>query len=303
MKKFIFSLILFAIATQGFSQANVYHPVPLQNAEWRTDFFDINCYPAPFNLCSSASYYPDGDTVIDFTSYTKIYLDASIYTDGSTYHHEYIEAIRQDTFAKKIYVRSIINPYEQLLYDFNIGIGDTVSTVSIYNLVVSSIDSVLIGNDFHKRFNFFNSFSYPLYLIEGIGVNGGIGGTIYNNLGWETSEILKCFKVNNVTVLEDSSYSYTNCELFTGLNIVSDNVELKLIPNPVTLNSYLQFSKILNENTALIFYDISGTKIKEEVCTKITSIFLSEDNFRKGIYLLSIKEANQELKWKKLVIQ
>ncbi len=106
-----------------------------------------------------------GDTLIKNLHYSKYYTEQGI-TGG----------IRNDIPGKKVYLYHFDNQTENLLYDFNMKVGDTVlkdngggffpsllsapaspnSVVKIDTAWVSRIDSILMPYDglYHKRFNF-----------------------------------------------------------------------------------------------------------------------------------------------------
>lgn len=70
--------------------------------------------------------------------------------------------IRNDTSTKKVYT---IGP-DSLLYDFSLNVGDSVKLKYCSSgKVITTIDSVLVGTGYRKRFIFYNGNQ----MIEGIG--------------------------------------------------------------------------------------------------------------------------------------
>jgi hypothetical protein len=82
--------------------------------------------------------------------------------------------IREDTFAKKVYLRDFQNDSEIVLLDYNLNVGDSFviqySTAPPYKYTVHSIDSTLINMTWHRVWHFTRgSFGFWCDIIEGIG--------------------------------------------------------------------------------------------------------------------------------------
>jgi len=96
------------------------------------------------------SYTFSGDTLINNLTYHKLTTPfAKPYVGGSGYRG----AIRQDIVAKKVFFIPLREISEKVLYDFTLQVGDTVKVKPYYSPrdTVQSIDSVLVGNTFRKR--------------------------------------------------------------------------------------------------------------------------------------------------------
>lgn len=179
MKNKLLTLILIFCQIAVFGQSNIYHPIPESNAMWREYFggYQVNC--ADYQLSIS------GDTLINGINYHKLnYFGVVHYTDItgnclSGFHgpYSYDEgAFRNDSLNKKVYYWNAVDG-EQLLYDFNLNLNDKLPQTYGYRYYgggdtafVSSVDSVLVNGEYHKRFGISNSFEQNyVYLIEGIG--------------------------------------------------------------------------------------------------------------------------------------
>ena len=161
MKKL--SLIIFSLLLcfSSFGQLNYFFP-------------DSNSY---FSV-SWMKFWFEGDTTINDFKYKKVYMQSNdSIADFSRAH--YFTAIREDTIAEKVYCFNpcygILGEYdplneerELLLYDFSVNVGDTVrfctfiGTQDFYypeinELIVKSIDYVLIDNNYRKRINLIRS--------------------------------------------------------------------------------------------------------------------------------------------------
>lgn len=131
-------LILFSIFTlellKTYSQTNVYFPFPDSNAVW--------CDSAGFNQqvtisCGISSYAFNGDTVVNAKTYHKLhiigmsyYVSISHCSGGNPYppYSAYAGAIRQDIVEKKVYFLPPSATRDSLLYNFSLGVGDTLRT-------------------------------------------------------------------------------------------------------------------------------------------------------------------------------
>lgn len=204
------------------------------------------------------------------------------------------------------YNSSIIPSYntELLLYDFNVNIGDTVlyPHIDSTSILINSIDSVQINNQFRKKYNytklsqnscggFGNNSSY----VEGIG-NINLGLLSLWISFFESHEQLSCF--------EDDEIFYSNVPNCETVGIKKEKIasNLKVYPNPTSENLYLEFSDFnLNEKLTYSFFDISGKAVYSSTIEQSKPIDVS--NLKKGLYLLKINLKNKEIKSALITIQ
>ena len=86
--------------------------------------------------------------------------------------------LRQDSAQRKVFI--LINNQENILYNFNKVVGDTLKALdlstgpsAIYTYTVIAIDSVLLlDNKYHKRFRY-STYNWN-YAIEGVGGEWGL---------------------------------------------------------------------------------------------------------------------------------
>lgn len=235
MKKYLF-IILTILAFNSKGQTSVYHPMPDSAAVWN---FQDNVY------CSSVFWYTNtysitfsGDTIISNQAYHKLikpffthFSNDTNCTGGEMLG--YLGAFRQDIIDKKVFFVPPYGSLEVLLYDFNMQVGDTVKgyieQIAAQKDTVVSIDSILIGSDYRKRWNI--NQDYGISFIEGLGSTFGLieqspAGLIGNF--WSFSLI--CFQQNGQSLYPNSS---SNCQLITSSNSV-DNLsnQINIFPNP-----------------------------------------------------------------------
>lgn len=195
MKKLLL-LTLSAFSIIAKSQTSVYHPFPDSGAVW--NFSTGHWCGIEFGYDALQKYYSirvSGDTLINDTNYNKLIVPTQIYhSDGMCNMYGtwatagyYAGAIRQDIANKKVFFVDTASNLEQLLYDFNMQVGDSVkgflNPFSSFEeqRTVYAIDSILVGNSYRKRWILSNCYwesetpnDADIYFLEGIGCNGGL---------------------------------------------------------------------------------------------------------------------------------
>lgn len=235
-KGIVISVVLFVHVFKCDAQTNVYHPFADTNAVWRIDWYSGTtgmCVDI-FNFHSSFQYTLEGDTTINSMVYKKIYRSG--YTVCSPFYSTYWGGLRQDTVNKKVYFLRPGNA-DTLIYNFNAQVGDTLKLADCsgfyggdvgYSFIVSVIDSVLVGNKYHKRFTDSNvSFSS---MIEGLGSSSGL---LEGNMPYSLEQTLNliCYSHNNDFYPAGS----TSCPLLVAdvRNYSGRRSEVHIFPNPV----------------------------------------------------------------------
>jgi hypothetical protein len=182
MKRILFLCFLF-LQLLSHAQKSKYIPFPSKMISYgyiyhgRSDYEFYSVYRAEIN----------GDTIFNGIHYSKYYLaekfpdneNTNPYPNTSGTYLKFAGGIRNDLATKKVYLYSLGTNTEELLYDFDLKVGDTLfknrnygfyhsilsstsdHTIKIDTAWVSRIDSVLMPHDglYHKRFNFKASFS------------------------------------------------------------------------------------------------------------------------------------------------
>ncbi len=175
MNKFQFFLIIILIPFA--SKAQSYHPLYVDSTIYRVD------YPVGilgFCVGNAASYQYEfpGDTIINGIIYKKINKSGFIYIpqcyNGTPLGYQ--GALREDSIQRKVFLIKAGNTNEDLLYDFNLNIGDTIHSLLIDpngcgDVIIDYIDSTLINNIWCKRWQSFNLGCQPVgtLMVESIG--------------------------------------------------------------------------------------------------------------------------------------
>jgi Secretion system C-terminal sorting domain len=172
MKGILFFWLL--IFSSGFTFSQAYQPMPVDSATWRYRSLMVDDVVA----VSDFILYQNGtDTVLAGITYKKIF-SRSFNQSGPTGFNPpivsvtanaadfYYGGIREN--GKKVYFLS--GTHEQLIFDFNAAIGSYIPT-SGATVLVTSIDSILIGVNWHKRYKTTDT---TYYVVEGVGSNRGL---------------------------------------------------------------------------------------------------------------------------------
>ncbi|MHB8260294.1 MAG: T9SS type A sorting domain-containing protein [Bacteroidia bacterium] len=287
IKKLIILFIVIAgVCEKSYGQTNVYHPFPKDSAVWRVeDQSGSMCTgQAPYYsyLWELYQYTLVGDTTIGTYTYKKVYKSGYNENCGyySSYFAGYAGLMRQDTINKKVYF--LIGDTDRLFYDFSKGIGDTLRLHDVwhisttYSTVINSIDSVLVGSNYHKRFN--NGF------IEEVGARTGLMEGSNMVIFFEDSWDLVCF--NHYTDSYPSGYS---CPLLTntlGIKTLNTNTIFNIYPNPASSSLQVTFSGNI-QNTSIEIYNTIGECVHRQI-VKSSNCQINVADLAEGVYNLSI---------------
>ncbi len=305
MKKSIFILITLALTSiVGQAQTNVYHQFPDSNAQWRGEIW----YKSSTTTVTYDSYslIISGDTTIGSFVYHKLYKSGNVYTPpgppSSMYYYNniYAGAFRQDIPNRKVYLHK--SGVDNLAYDFNLNVGDTLKTcLTGYSVGVRiySIDSVLVGNQYHKAFNTGCIGTGGYYkLIEGIGSMFGAFEPIV--CPFEMGSDLYCVRIGTTTAWALSSQY--NCDLGASIpdNFIKTN-KVVIFQNPFSNETTLTFKTVLNK-VNLIIYNSAGQVVKQIKNISGQSYILNRENLEAGIYFLRVLENNNVVATEKFII-
>lgn len=244
--------------------------------------------PDPPHLLSFEYEKFRGDTIINSKVYKKLVGDFSALT-----------FIREDTTVKKVFVLyPLDDTSEQVLYDYNLKIGDTITynyqmttKVSIY---IVGTDSTVINGIEHKVWHCQIPSSYSYTIIEGIGCLYYFYFPIRNK--WEGPPQLSCFSNNATTpVLSPSIYSghvqfdnTTSCALSTE-KLTEIQSRTYIAPNPIIENSKIIFPYEIHSGN-LIVYDAIGKIILTTEIRDVKYYALGDKQFSPGLYYYRITD-------------
>lgn len=175
---------------------------------------------------------------------------------------------------------------EYLLYDFDLQIGDTFDLTLNEQVILTSIDSIQIGSNYYRKFNF-DTYTYqapPIeyYWIEGVGSSVGFY-PYFNN--FEDFLIFECFSEDSIAYIPAGSI----CG-FVGLE--EEPIGYKLYPNPT--NDFITIEAATSSPLKGLVINVYGKEVMRfEISEKSNSIDLRSLNA--GIYFIRINEETIKL--------
>lgn len=234
---------------------------------WQEEYYNMQYERSLYN------YRTDGDTIINNLSYHKLRRVGS-----RTYGYGIIPPIPWHPFSipvgfirednnKRIYHKlNSVSP-EELLYDFNIALGDTIPIPTIDFMfdraVVTAVDTVLVCSTMRKRYKLApigTVLLQDLYWTEGIGSTHGLIPR-YNS--FESGVIDVCYSDSNCM---------PPCPIILSSSLVNHQAskEANIYPNPSSKTSLLQLNnkatstkiQIIN-NLGLIVFTKTTNKQEE----------------------------------------
>ena len=299
MKKFYLSLLLCGFLFQiSFSQN--YVPFPTESSHWNCLFWH-QTEPEISDL-TNYQYTQQGDTILKGKTYKKIY-----YSDENFPGQEiYIGGLRED-LSKQIY----FFPYatflptpsghtfpndtsEQLLYTFNnLSIGMTLPiNTEKTTIEVLGMDSVLIGDNYRKRYEIQNNLLFPTeYWIEGIGSTYDLLSPFTFQFEWQFYTLcygdISTYYINSPNNEDSCHYSIN-----TGITENELN-KIRFYPNPATDALKIE-TALKNGLTNVSIYNIQGQLIqRKDFNTAEAELDIRQ--LKAGVYFLSIVEADERI--------
>lgn len=272
-KSIFFTIIIFYL---NHSYSQIYHQLPIDNTvKWSCSYQQLNGTSSGTDNYNS-NYKAMKDTIINGKNYSKIQENTSVdYGAGPVGGNipEYIY-LRNDSLNRKVYQLNTSTSMDELLYDFDLVLGDTIKTIiggyvsgSSDNYIVDSIDSVSVNGRMHKRFLLRGTYALPnqTWLIEGIGCSGHL---IRGLDGFELTSQFSCYS-------EAGSVQYGDiaCTFTVSIDENTQDFDFVFFPNPV-IN---KFNVSIKEKAELLeVYNSSG------------SLVFSESNLSKGLNTINV---------------
>jgi hypothetical protein len=269
--------------------------------------------PAPCIETDEYNYYIEGDTVLDGLTYVKLYKQGVIsrmyyannppdYCSGSEFYSYQFGYLRSEN--RQMFYRWAIEVEEQMLYDFNLSIGDTLPNTETTNpwghTIVIGIDSIQLLENYYMRFQL-GGMETDTYLIEGIGSLNGLLAPI--PLTFECGYGLSCYSQNQTIydISGDGDGNSGTCMLTVGVDETEEKPKLSLYPNPTTNYSTLQLHGVAGQ-VDIVIHDFSGRQVRQYSADANREFSFYSGDLPHGIYLLSINQEGHLLGTEKLVV-
>ena len=214
-----------------------YTPFPDSNAIWKSS---EDPYPPPPQIWYVAhwDYVILGDSIVNDLTYKKIgRIDYNVQCSQIYNGPYYVTLIRDDTLARKVYHWDDLYG-ETIMWDFTLQVGDSVPVGfnGGYGYEVASIDSVLCGDSYRKRFHYEGDALYPIEVVEGIGANTGLleHMFVFEHIHW-----LRCFYQDGVPIYLNPEVDQCDLEIDTCLTVgiiekSTNDLKVSVNPNPVS---------------------------------------------------------------------
>lgn len=290
-------LFLFILLLLKPNYCQTYHHFNTNGKHWRVESSsDIGEH-------SYYHYILNGDTSFNGITYNKCYD----FPEAPVIHLNYRGAIMEDTIGKKVYIRWDLADFNQLLYDFSLNAGDTVSQDAYCYLgsdgdiyKVETVDSVMINGKYVKRWiiisgNYGNILNY---VYEGL---GSVLGLFEPWTQLEVHSILNCVSVIDETIFPDSSIT---CPMIgpNGIKEQINTCKISINPNPVIFKSIISY---FSENDIIISFELNnllGFTIYSNHQIDNNKILICKNDYPSGIYYYRIITKNNKSFYGKLII-
>ena len=287
MKQTIFAVVILLFASPSFSQkiyftdtTNVWH---IKNNE---------ILSSPILWISYADYYYTGTATLSGLQYSKM---------GGSY-------VREDTIARKVYIKQGVDSPEKVWYDYNLTYGDSVTATMLGVTItwkVSRIDSVEINGIWYKVWHFQNAdYSEDHYVVEGIGcVSGWSFPSIFPMSIGDSWQQTMCFQNNGVTSpLSKNIPNYSmppyGAQYFNNVSscvaLVLDNVSTKntactVAPNPITEASKILLPYTISSGYLVISNAMGQTMLNMPFQNK-NELLIGDKVSKPGIYIYRVTD-------------
>ncbi|MCF8464107.1 MAG: T9SS type A sorting domain-containing protein [Flavobacteriales bacterium] len=270
-------LVLLLCCSMG-ALAQNWAPFPLhESANWQIDYAWLDGGSCLHE--HEVVYFVDGDTLISNNLYAEIDFYGYKWTEsiwgGScglspTYFAGNVGLFRAE--EGKIFRASSVG--DELMYDFTLGIGDTLESVlnDYFPLIVEDKDSLLVDGVYRKRL--WLDTPENIWILEGIGSALGFDQRLTQFENWST---LNCYSHYGIPQLGSGTF----CNLIN--EIETQETESLISPNPTTGI----FQLLTPRNSSYRVYDLFGRIIKKGETGASQTIDLTAQPI--GIYLISIE--------------
>jgi len=247
------------------------------------------------------TYGYKGDTLIGSVLWTKMFFtpDSNFSTTLNLKKAGYLNTSNNLVF----YLDTLLNL--DTIYNFNLLIGDSVKydfgSGDNY-LFVTSLDSIIIDGNYHKRFYFSeptgpNAFTILKEIwIEGIGsIHGPLFPSKPTMFSTEIPDSmnLTCYKINNSTIWNNPNYNDCYINIVLSVNdLQEEQGSILAFPNPVTNELRIELPKIANENFEISIFEVEGKLIQKYFDNKSGQIVIDTRALKNNFYILQVQCSN-----------
>lgn len=297
MQKNLFYIFLCCLLSH-LSMAQNYIPFDFDNGFWEEEYYNMQSERSKYN------YFTDGDTIINNLTYKKLYKAGErTYSFGvswipwSSFSNDF-GFIREDNNKKIYHIGPFSGGTEELLYDFNMVVGDTISIPTIAysydSAVVVAIDSVSTCSTIRRRYELnpvgTQLLGGPLYWTEGVGSSHGL---IPRYNWFESGVIYVCYS--------DSTCANPCANFLSTTTVKNQSSKLATIyPNPSSETSIIQLNNRAINTKIQVMNNLGQIILDKEIQGQEEVLNLS--NWSTGIYYIKL-EYDQQIETHYLIKQ
>lgn len=280
--KFILAFFLSIIINTSFGQNQP--SIVDEEGIWST--LEVHCMPTGNNYSTYHLKFAE-DTLIDGHSYKSIWRC----DEENQLNWTFYGFIRENENGQ-VFLRPP-DYIEGLIYDFGVALGDTVVAKNVYlnadtlHFVVSSIDSVLLMDGYHKRITLWEYINEKEEIwVEDLGSMYGVLNSCNGSYGGlcGSYEAL-CYEASDELVYRHPDYN--TCHYNITVNIQTNVSEsFNVFPNPAKDFTIIEFED--KKERQIEIFDLTGKKIAKNLhFDKI--FYLNLHLVDKGTYIIKVK--------------
>lgn len=314
IRQLLFVTILIALPILTFAQEYQYVPFPDSGAIWSEVYNPSHKEGETFKDIYERFVLSGEDIIIKDLTYKKLFLfyDSIFVKSKSTY----IGGIREDNEKHVYYIGDSVHwlkPYnsfndydkekELLLYDFSLGIGDTLKegNINIFKwLTVKNIDTVQVENTLRKKYSFNDR---RLEWIEGIGSIRGLLFAVHPEVtgSYPPNNSLICF-IQNGSVIYHEEYFDDCFPSIVSVETKQTKFNINVCPNPANRNN-IRFEWGNRKIEAIEIFNFKGMQVGSVNVTGKTSVEYPAEALQPGIYLYRATGPDNEKQTGKFVVK
>jgi hypothetical protein len=299
-KVIIAGALLMMTAVTSSAQINEYL---MHNPVWR----DSSSCAVPFPCIQQEgyNYYTAGDTVWNGLTYKKMLKKGTgvnnwfgpppALCSGTYIYVDTVPAFLLRSAGKKMFIKTLFEPNEELLYDFDLDVGDTLPNT--YNnlpgniIYVTAIDSFYTPYGYRKIFTLAGA-NWAQYLIEGVGSSHGLIEPLGNffDCGYQ----LLCFSLNDTSWYPVQGIS---CNIPLGSGELSDQSKMTVSPNPFSSEATIFSARPLRD-ARMVLINALGEVAEMRSGINGNSITLSKGSLSTGPYTVTITDETDSFRMK-----
>lgn len=227
-----------------------------------------------------------GDTVINSINYYKVLKSR----DENQELWENSGFVREE--GKRVFHKPSLESPEIILYDFNLGVGDSVCIQEVGCLTVDSIVLKTVEyetrNFFYLSSNIYPEFP-PVVWVEGVGSLSGIMNHTGNIGLVGGTNVLLCCTENEILKYSNPEYNTCYFKNHTSFSpIRKQKNRIRLFPNPTSGSFFINMGNNETKDLIIKIFDNKGQLLFYQQFKKKQEIEIKDTGLKPGVYLIQI---------------